>query len=91
MTVRIAAKIATICEKIFAKLSLTSDRGMPAKMLQSTREMNASVGVGESSESSRAIESAKRTLDNSPALQCWGHRDKVFMLAWNPTDESVGY
>jgi len=64
---------------------------MPAKMLPSTREMNASVGVGESSESSRAIESAKWTLDNSPALQCWSHCDKVFMLAWDPTDESVGY
>ena len=47
---RIAAMIATIQEKTFAKPYLTSGRGIVARTQRSTPEMNASVAVVKSSE-----------------------------------------
>ena len=47
MTVKIAAKIGTTCEKIFAKPSPTSVRDIVARTRRSMPEMNASVTAGE--------------------------------------------
>ena len=46
ISVRIDAKIATICEKTFARPYLSNDRDIVAKTRRSTLEMSANVDAG---------------------------------------------